>query len=114
MFWLILAIICTGLFAYESVIKKYGIIICFASIIGWMAGPYMIVKGVWTYPDLLCQLKKIELLEKEKADIELINVAKSKYNQLLKEARFHKINRNSLIFKHGYFISDKIFELNYK
>lgn len=115
MFWLIIAVIGTALLAYESLAKKVlsGIIIG-AAFISWMIGPFMVVKGIWVYPDLLCQLKKIELLEKEKADIGLINVAKFKYNKLLRQARFHKTNYSSLIFGYGYFISNKIFELDYK
>jgi len=82
-----------------------------AFFVSILAAPLTIVTGVKTYPTLIGKLQAIEVLEQQGADPSVIAMAKAEYKFLLAKARYYKRNPIYLVFGHGFFISDKVFQL---
>ena len=113
MFWPILAIVSIIVVAYpiRKDLEWIGFIAGMALLISIIATPIAIVRGVTTYTTLLGQLQKIKILQQEALDPMAIVEAKVEYNFLLAKARYYKRNPACVIFGHGFFISDKVFQL---
>ena len=106
MIWVIFFLIGLILFAY--CIKKgiydtrttISFIIMFVSLIFIII---CIAVGMFTYPNLLGQYQKAKIFQKAYYIAE--------YNASLTRAQFYKKNSMWIIFGHGIFISNKIFQL---
>ena len=111
-------------------------------VINFMITPVIIIEGISTYPDLIKQFQKVKTLRQRINDIKnavypeqsgkliagsLTNLQQSsklsdylrhiaeieaEYNALLAKAQFYKRDYMWLLFGHGFFISNKVFQLS--
>ena len=111
-------------------------------VINFIMTPVIIIEGISTYPDLIKQFQKVKTLRQRINDIKnavypeqsgkliagsLTNLqqssklsdylrqiaeAEASYNSLLVKAQFYKRDYMWLLFGHGFFISNKVFQLS--
>ena len=110
-------------------------------VINFIMTPVIIIEGISTYPDLIKQFQKVKTLRQRINDIKnavypeqsgkliagsltnlqqssklsdyfrLIAEIEAEYNASLIKARFYKKDLMWQIFGHGFFISNKVFQL---
>jgi len=143
MFWLILFVVSALAFIYscKKDVDWLSVISGIALLAGTITLPIAVIEGMSTYPNLVGQLHRVEVLQQKVDDIRnaaypersgelvggsLTNLqqssrlsdyirrvaeAEAKYESSLAKARFYKTDLVWIILGHGFFISGKVFEL---